>query len=95
MYGETSRLSGPFNCDRDKYIALIDAYLGLIQTGDLKGLSDPLRTYFTHLEIKELVEGDSSMRQPTEYFIKHEDCNFHNFLATSDGKFSGIIDWEW
>jgi hypothetical protein len=87
--------SGPFACPRDKYLAVINTYITLLESDDITDIDTDLCTYLTHLEMRELVGKDAEMGTPSACYIKHEDLNFSNVMQDEAGRLTGIIDWEW
>ncbi|WWC60587.1 uncharacterized protein I303_103161 [Kwoniella dejecticola CBS 10117] len=87
-------LLGPFNTQKERYLAHIDTTLNYISRGAVSR-RDPIDSYLWHLELRELVDNCNILDKPIEkVYLKHDDEKGDHFLW-EDGKVVGIIDWEW
>lgn len=55
---------------------------------------DPIWLYTTFLEAKRLVQGCEEMNRQEPTYLRHTDDHANQYLATSEGHLSSLIDWE-
>lgn len=83
-----------FQCDRDKYLAMIDEHLKLFREGQ-SPVKKPLWAYLAHLEVREMIASDERMANSGECYLHHTDDSFRNIMSDDAGHLTGVIDWEW
>ncbi|WVQ81588.1 hypothetical protein IAT38_003712 [Cryptococcus sp. DSM 104549] len=87
---------GPFRTQRERYCAAIDCAIDVVSRGLVHMVTKARDVCLWLLEVKELVEGCEELgREETEFYIKHADDAFRQYLADEEGHITGVLDWEW
>lgn len=85
---------GPFRTNRERYTALIDATLDQLRDGEgIRKGSEGM--YYTHLWLRDLVQGIEELDREEPTYIKHADDKGDQVLVNDEQEVMGIIDWEW
>ncbi|KAJ3888100.1 hypothetical protein GG344DRAFT_54366 [Lentinula edodes] len=89
---------GPFRSSAHRYLAQIEHVLREIEQGSgaFAGDEDVISVYVTHLWLKDLMQNSPRLWEDGEQtFLKHADDKGDQIMVDKDGKFVGVIDWEW
>lgn len=85
---------GPFESSAQRYLAQIEHILHEIRQGRAF-TDDPTTAYVTHLWLRDLIQNSSRMWEKETIHLKHADDKGDQIMVDEEGKFVGIIDWEW
>ncbi|KAJ3899827.1 hypothetical protein F5879DRAFT_975291 [Lentinula edodes] len=89
---------GPFQSSAHRYFAQIEHVLREIEQGSraFAGDEDVISVYIAHLWLKDLMQNSPRLWEEGEQtFLKHADDKGDQIMVDKDGKFVGVIDWEW
>ncbi|KAH7870100.1 uncharacterized protein C8R40DRAFT_1073555 [Lentinula edodes] len=89
---------GPFQSSAHRYLAQIEHVLREIEQGSraFAGDEDVISVYVAHLWLKDLMQNSPRLWEEGEQtFLKHADDKGDQIMVDKDGKFVGVIDWEW
>jgi hypothetical protein len=90
------RFFGPFKTAKQRFLAIIDDVLQVIEDGLIPG-ADGVLLYLTQLEVRDLALASKRLEGDDDggYYIKHADDKGDNVLRDGEGNIVGVIDWEW
>ncbi|KAK0610583.1 hypothetical protein B0T17DRAFT_565496 [Bombardia bombarda] len=95
--GENGRPLGPFRSSKEAIHALVEAYLGMIASGEIGTAENAADVFLAHrfrLDVLDEV-WKSATGEDEKFFLKHADDKGDHIFVNKDFDIVGIIDWEW
>lgn len=92
---ESPYFAGPFRTNKDRYLAQIDYYLHDIVRPIWPSTCVAPAGYYTHLWLRDLVEGMEELGRVEPTYVKTSADQYHHIGVNTDSQeVMSIVDWE-